>query len=310
VKLVEQDGEVSVDACSSPVPVRSWGLTRVSQVNMFLDQQYSAPTTGAGVDVYILDTGIYVANVDFGGRAKFAWKAETAWSDDDRNGHGTHVASTVAGSQYGVARGANLFAVKVLGDNGSGSWAGVVAGIDYTISASQASGRPSVINMSIGGGASPVVDNASNSAVQQNVATVVAAGNSNGDACNESPARAAAVLSVGSTDQSANTPPGDVRSYFSNYGPCVKVFAPGSAITAAWIGSPSAVNTISGTSMASPHVAGIAALTRELNPTAGAAAIQSLITSSATVGKINLNCGASICNQSPNLMAWNGCTRG
>jgi len=222
--------------------------------------------------------------------------------------HGTHVASTVGGKVYGVAKGVELIAVKVLDDNGSGSWSGVISGIEWTILQARSSGKPSVINMSIGGGYSPTVDQAANSAVSNNVVTVVAAGNSNADACNESPAGASEVLSTGATEQVGGS--GDRRSSFSNYGPCVKVFAPGTQITGAWIGSPTAIDTISGTSMASPHVCGIAALERQLNSAATAKAIQATIVSSATKGLIDLNCRASTCSLSPNLMAWNGCTSG
>jgi len=310
VKYIEQDGVATIAACSTPSAAGSWGQTRVSQARMNLDGKYSAPATGAGVDAYILDTGIYTANVDFAGNANFGYKATASWSDTDGNGHGTHVASTVGGKSYGIATSVSLIAVKVLDDNGSGSWSGVVSGIDWTIGQARTSGRPSVINMSIGGGASAVVDAAANSAVEANVVTVVAAGNSNGDACNESPARATAVLSVGSTEQTVSIPPGDRRSYFSNYGPCVKVFAPGSEIKAAWIGSTTATNTISGTSMASPHVCGIAALQRELDRSANAKSIQASIVSTANQGTIDMNCRAATCNLSPNLMAWNGCLRG
>jgi len=199
--------------------------------------------------------------------------------------------------------------VKVLGDNGSGSTAGVIAGVDWVVGQYLSNGKSSVINMSLGGGYSPAMNAAVDVAVENNVVVAVASGNSNMDACSSSPASADLVLSVGSTDVGVND--NDVRSYFSNYGPCVDVFAPGSDITAAWIGSPSATRTISGTSMASPHIAGIAALMRADVPQATATEIQKSLVGSATSGEIDLMCpGSGTCVQSPNLMAWNGCVKG
>jgi len=277
---------------------------------MSLDGFYSAPTTGGrGVVAYIIDTGVYIEHQDFAGRARFGFKATPSWSDTDRNGHGTHVASTVGGKDYGVARHSELVGVKVLGDNGSGTTAGVIAGVDYSIANSNSHGRPSVINMSLGGGYSAALNGAVDAAVDNNIVTVVAAGNSNADACNASPASADEVVSVGSTDVGVSET--DVRSYFSNFGPCVDVFAPGSDITAAWIGTPTAIRTISGTSMASPHVCGVAALMRSETPGSTARQIQNSLISSSTANEIDLQCpGSGTCNQSPNLMVWNGCLKG
>lgn len=310
VAYVEEDQVMRATACSPRVAVNSWGLTRIAEAKMSLDGFYSAPTTaGRGVVNYIIDTGVYLAHNDFQGRARFGFKATPSWSDTDANGHGTHVASTVAGAAYGVARQSEIVAVKVLGDNGSGSTAGVIAGVDYAIGNSQTTGKPSVINMSLGGGYSAAMNGAVDAAVDANVATVVAAGNSNADACNASPASADEVLSVGSTDIGVSE--SDIRSYFSNYGPCVDVFGPGSDITAAWIGSPSAIRTISGTSMASPHVAGVAALMRGETPSASARSIQASLLASATADEIDLQCPPSgTCRTSPNLMVWNGCLKG
>jgi len=310
VSYVEEDQVMTALACSAPVRVNSWGLTRIAEAKMSLDGFYSAPTTGgSGVVAYIIDTGVYIEHQDFAGRARFGFKATPSWSDTDRNGHGTHVASTVGGKDYGVARQSELVGVKVLGDNGSGTTAGVIAGVDYSIANSNSHGRPSVINMSLGGGYSAALNGAVDAAVDNNIVTVVAAGNSNADACNASPASADEVVSVGSTDVGVSET--DVRSYFSNFGPCVDVFAPGSDITAAWIGTPTAIRTISGTSMASPHVCGVAALMRSETPGSTARQIQNSLISSSTANEIDLQCpGSGTCNQSPNLMVWNGCLKG
>jgi len=309
VAYVEEDQVMRALACSQPVAVNSWGLTRIAEAQMSLDGFYSYPTTaGRGVVNYIVDTGVYIQHTDFGGRARFGFKATPSWSDEDRNGHGTHVASTVAGSAYGVARQSEIVGVKVLGDNGSGTTAGVIAGVDYSIGNAGGHGKPSTINMSLGGGYSAALNGAVDAAVDNNVVTVVAAGNSNADACNSSPASADEVVCVGSTDVGVDET--DIRSYFSNFGPCVEIFAPGSDITAAWIGSPTAIRTISGTSMASPHVCGVAALMRADNPSASARDIQSSLVSSGTADEIDLQCPVSgTCRQSPNLMAWNGCLK-
>lgn len=237
--------------------------------------------------VYIIDTGIYVEHNDFAGRATFGFKAERSWSETDKHGHGTHVSSTIVGEKFGVARKAHAVAVKVLGDNGSGSNSGVVAGVDWVVSQYKANKKPSVINMSLGGSTSVILNAAVDAAFEAGIVVVVAAGNEDYDACDGSPSGASQVITVGSTEKGkfilkilrfflknsninlfiAKSPSSpDVRSYFSNWGPCVDVFAPGTGITAAWIGRPDATNTISGTSMASPHVAGVATLHLGENP--------------------------------------------
>lgn len=290
--------------CSTPKQVGSWGLTRIAEIQPDFNDLYAYPTQGgAGVDVYIIDTGIYVSNVDFGGRAVFGFKADKSWSNTDANGHGTHVASTAGGSNYGVAPLVDtLYAVKVLGDDGSGSNAGVIAGVDWA--AGNARGKKSVANLSLGGGISTSLDDACDAAVATGLVMVVAAGNDDANACNYSPARASDVVTVGATEQGV-TDTLDVRSYFSNYGSCVNIFAPGSEITAAWIGSPTATYTISGTSMASPHVAGLAALL--LSRGTSAANVKTQLLQSAHPDMINLECSSSTCRASPNLLAWNGC---
>ena len=207
-----------------------------------------------------MDTGINIKHVDFGGRAIWGLTAPDNEVSEDGNGHGTHVSSTIGGSQYGVAKNVTLIAVKVLRSSGYGSMADVIKGVSWTASEhqrkSQAAGRPakSIANMSLGGGKSTALDQAVTGAINAGVLFVVAAGNDNQDACNSSPAGASGTLTVGSVTKF------DSRSSFSNYGKCVDIFAPGSDITGAWIGSTTAVKTISGTSMASPHVAGVMAM--------------------------------------------------
>jgi subtilisin family serine protease len=296
--------------CTQPVRVESWGLTRIAEVEPNLDDLYAYPTSGGeGVNAYIIDTGIYVQNNDFGGRAVFGWKAESDWSNTDANGHGTHVASTTGGNDFGVAPLIDqIIAVKVLGDDGSGSNAGVIAGVDYAAAQYKSSGKKSVANLSLGGGVSTTLDDACDSAMEIGLVMVVAAGNDNANACNYSPARASQVITVGSTEQgpvSGGAAGGDVRSYFSNYGTCVDIFAPGSLITAAWIGSPSATATISGTSMASPHVAGLAALL--LSEGANPHEVRAQLIADAHTNMIDLECSTSSCDRSPNVLAYNGC---
>ncbi|KAG8944826.1 subtilisin-like serine protease, partial [Tulasnella sp. 419] len=206
---------------------------------------------GEGVDVYVLDTGIYVEHETFEGRAKWGYSAVSG--NTDGHGHGTHCAGTIAGKQFGVAKKANVIAVKVLSDSGSGSTSGIIAGIDWVISQYKASGRPSVISMSLGGSKDTTLDNGVTAAVNSGVHVVVAAGNSNVDAKNTSPARAPLVITVGASTIA------DARASFSNYGAVVDVFAPGQDVISSWIGSTTATNKISGTSMATPHVAGLAA---------------------------------------------------
>jgi subtilisin family serine protease len=309
VKGVEIDQVMRIMACGSEVTANSWGLNRVAQQQLNLGGHYAASTVeGQGVIAYIIDTGIYIAHNDFGGRASFGFKAESSWSNTDGNGHGTHVASTVVGIQYGLARKATAVAVKVLSDQGSGTNAGVIAGVDWVVGqyVGNPAKPPSVINMSLGGGFSSTLNSAVNSAVAAGVVVAVAAGNDNGDACNNSPASAASVLTVGATDVGLDST--DARSYFSSYGTCVDLFAPGSDITAAWIGGTNRINTISGTSMASPHVAGVACLIFGDNPDLSADQVQSVVVSTGTRDTIDLLCPPTgTCRNSPNIMAWNGC---
>jgi subtilisin family serine protease len=247
VKYVEEDGEMSIDTTQSGA---TWGLDRIDQRNRPLSGTYTYTGTGSGVRVYVIDTGIRTTHTQFGGRASAVFDA-LGGNGQDCNGHGTHVAGTIGGSTYGVAKNALLRAVRVLDCNGSGATSGVIAGVNW-VATNHIS--PSVANMSLGGGASSSLDSAVASAIASGVTFAIAAGNSNTDACTQSPARVGTAITVGSTTSS------DARSSFSNFGTCVDIFAPGSSITSSWATSDTATNTISGTSMATPHVAGVAAV--------------------------------------------------
>lgn len=253
VAFIEPDRVVTVAGTQTGA---TWGLDRIDQRSRPTDGTYTYDATGAGVTAYIIDTGLNYGHADFGGRASFGFDA-FAGNGADCNGHGTHVGGTVAGNAYGVAKGASLVAVRVLDCNGSGSTSGVIAGVDWV---TQNARKPAVANMSLGGSASTALDNAVRNSIAAGVTYAIAAGNSNRNACNYSPARTAEALTVGATDNA------DRRASFSNYGACVDLFAPGVNITSAWYTSASATNTISGTSMAAPHVAGAAALYLEQNP--------------------------------------------
>lgn len=270
VALVEPDGIATVSDTQSSA---TWGLDRVDQRALPLDSSFTYPTSaGTGVTAYIIDTGVLISHNEFGGRARSGYDA-FGGSAIDCNGHGTHVAGTVAGSTWGLAKKANVVAVRVLDCSGSGSWSGVVAGMDW-VAANHT--KPAVANMSLGGGASSTVDAAVQRLVDAGVTVVVAAGNDNADACNASPARAAAAITVGSTTSS------DSRSSFSNYGTCVDIFAPGSSITSSWYTSNSATAVLSGTSMASPHVAGASALVLGSNTTMTPADVLTSLVNSST----------------------------
>src|SRR5688572_15161384 len=240
VRLVEEDSVVELDATQTNAP---WGLDRTDQRDRPLNGTYGYTTTGSGVNAYIIDTGIRRTHTQFGGRALAGFDA-LGGSTNDCNGHGTHVAGTVGGSTYGIAKSVRLYAVRVLSCSGSGSTSGVIAGVDWV---AQNHIKPAVANMSLGGGASSSLDTAVNNAINAGVTFAVAAGNSNANASNYSPARVSAAITVGSTTSS------DAKSSFSNYGSIVDIFAPGSSITSAWRTSDTAINTISGTSMATPH---------------------------------------------------------
>ena len=274
VDYIEQDARVQATATQSNA---TWGLDRSDQRALPLSGTYNYTPTGAGVNVYIIDTGIRFSHADFGGRAVSGYDAVDGGSADDCNGHGTHVAGTVGGATYGIAKSAKLYGVRVLDCAGSGTNSGVIAGMDWVANNRVA---PAAANMSLGGGASQAIDDAVQRMVNAGVTVVVAAGNENVNACNSSPARAVNAVTVGSTTKS------DARSSFSNYGSCLDVFAPGSDITSAWYTGDAATNTISGTSMASPHVAGVAALYLQGNPSATPATVTNAIVSTATSNKV------------------------
>jgi len=234
----------------------SWGLTRVSQRKLDLKQAYTYPDDGGkGVDVYIVDTGIQANQTDFGGRATFVKSFVANEEATDLNGHGTHCAGTIGSNTYGVAKSVSLFGVKVLNGAGSGTWSDVIAGISFAATNNFDGSRPRVISMSLGGGKNQAVNDAVTNAAKGGVNVIVAAGNNYGQsACDLSPAGADGAMAVAASD---NT---DTIASFSNKGPCVKIFGPGVDITSLWKGADGATNKISGTSMATPHVAGVAAI--------------------------------------------------
>ena len=275
VAYVEEDGYMYASATQTGA---TWGIDRVDQRALPLDSSYTYTTTASNVHAYIIDTGVLGTHTEFTGRMGNGYTAITdANGTNDCNGHGTHVAGTVGGTTYGVAKGVTIHPVRVLGCTGSGTNSGVIAGMDW-VTANHV--KPAVANMSLGGGASTATDDAVARMTAAGVVVAVAAGNDNLDACSYSPARAPSAITVGST---VNT---DARSSFSNYGTCLDIYAPGSSILSAWYTSTSATNTISGTSMASPHVAGAAALYLAANPTATPAQVTSALSTSATNGVV------------------------
>jgi subtilisin family serine protease len=289
VQLVEADGIATTQGTQTSPP---WGLDRTDQRALPLSRDYTWPSAGAGVTAYIVDTGIRADHTDFGGRVQGgATYISDGRGTTDCNGHGTHVAGTVAGTAYGIAKQARLVPVRVLDCNGSGTWSGVIAGLDW-IARDHTTG-PAVANMSLGGGANSSVDAAVRSVVADGVTVAVAAGNSNANACNYSPAREPLAITVGATTSS------DARASYSNIGSCLDLFAPGSGVLSAYHTSPTATATMNGTSMASPHVAGVVAVLLSMNDSLSTAEVASAITGTATAGVVG-----SAGRQSPNLLLY------
>ncbi|KAI4274373.1 MAG: hypothetical protein L6R38_006113 [Xanthoria sp. 2 TBL-2021] len=319
VEYIERDSEVHTMDDPATEKSAPWGLARISHrdeltFSTFNKYLFSADG-GEGVDVYVIDTGTNYEHVDFEGRAHWGKTIPAGDPDEDGNGHGTHCSGTIAGKKYGVAKKANVYAVKVLKSNGSGSMSDVVKGVEWAairhadnVKAAKAGKKKgfkgSTANMSLGGGKSPTLDLAVNAAVDLGLHFAVAAGNDNADSCNYSPASADKAVTVGASTI------GDERAYFSNFGKCNDIFAPGLNILSTWTGSKYATNTISGTSMASPHIAGLLAYLLSLQPSSDSAYSVAEITPKklkaellaiASAGKLT-----GVPSSTTNLLAWNG----
>ena len=278
VAYLEADQRVELSATQSNP---TWGLDRIDQRSLPLSSSYTYNTTGSGVTAYIIDTGVLGSHGEFSGRMASGYSAiSDGRGTTDCNGHGTHVAGTVGGTTYGVAKQVTIRPVRVLDCQGSGTNSGVIAGVDW-VTSNHGAGTPAVANMSLGGGVSSALDTAVTTSINDGVTYAVAAGNENTNACNGSPSRVGAALTVGSTTST------DARSSFSNYGSCLDLFAPGSSITSAWHTSSSATNTISGTSMATPHVAGVAALYLQGSPSASPSTVSAAIVNGATTNVVS-----------------------
>ncbi|HEX6077907.1 MAG TPA: S8 family peptidase [Micromonosporaceae bacterium] len=274
VLRIEEDGVARIDTTQSNA---TWGIDRIDQRALPLSTTYNYTRTGSTVNAYIIDTGIQTAHTQFGGRASVAYDA-LGGNGQDCHGHGTHVAGTVGSTTYGVAKQARLRAVRVLNCSGSGTWAQVISGMDW-VTANHV--KPAVANMSLGGSLNTSVNSAATRMANAGVFTAVAAGNSNISACNYSPASASNVTTVAASDRT------DLRASFSNYGSCVEVYAPGVSVTSTWRNG--GTNTISGTSMASPHVAGVAALYKHTYGDAASSTINSWIINNSTLNVIRSN---------------------
>lgn len=273
VDYVVADGVATIDTTQTGA---TWGIDRIDQRKLPLSGTFTYTNTAAAVTAYVIDTGIRVSHAEFAGRATSGWDFVNNDADaSDCNGHGTHVAGTIGGTTYGVAKGVALVAVRVLDCGGSAPWSVVIAGIDF-VTAEHQPGEPAVANMSLGGGANLAVDQAVRNSIADGVSYAVAAGNSNLNACAFSPARVGEAMTSGASTST------DRKASFSNWGSCMDWFAPGQDITSAWSSGDSATNTISGTSMASPHTAGVAALYLQSSPLATPATVHKAIGSAAT----------------------------
>ncbi|WPU10482.1 S8 family serine peptidase [Pseudarthrobacter oxydans] len=277
ISAIAPDAPVSLSETQQSPP---WGLDRIDQKALPLSGTFAPPSSGAGVNAYVIDTGVFAAHTDFGGRVTAGWTAVAdGLGSGDCNGHGTHVAGTIAGKAFGVAKAATIVPVRVLDCQGSGYDSDVVAGLDW-IASHHAAGTPAVANLSLGSGANSVVDAAVRGVISDGVTTVVAAGNTSIDACTRSPARVPEALTVAASDSS------DRQAWFSNYGSCVDLYAPGVGILSAGHTSTTATATMNGTSMAAPHVAGAAAVALSQNPGQTPAGISAELTSAAAAGVI------------------------
>lgn len=273
VAYIEVDQVVTIDATQSPA---TWGIDRIDQRNLPLSNSYTYNYTGAGVTAYIIDTGLRYDHVEFSGRAVFGFDA-FGGTGADCAGHGTHVGGTVGGETYGVAKDVALVAVRVLDCSGSGTTTGVIAGVDWVTAHHAAN---SVANMSLGGGASTALDTAVRNSIASGVTYSLSAGNSRRDACKYSPARVTEAITVGATTST------DYKASYSNYGTCLDLFAPGSSITSSYYTSPTATAVMSGTSMAAPHVTGVAALYLQAHPGSTPLQVRNAMVENATPGLV------------------------
>jgi subtilisin family serine protease len=291
VRFVEEDSIVQINTTQNNA---TWGLDRIDQAARPLSGTYTYTTTGSGVNAYVIDTGIRITHTQFQGRASVAFDAiNDGRNGIDCNGHGTHVSGTIGGVTYGVAKSVRLFAVRVLNCQGSGTNSGVIAGVDF-VTRNHAS--PAVANMSLGGGISTALDTAVQNSINSGVTYAIAAGNSNTNAANSSPARVGAAITVGASTIN------DARASFSNFGSVVDIFAPGQSITSAWATSDTATNTISGTSMATPHVAGVAARYLQTHTTASPATVRNALVAAASLNRLT-GIPAGTANR---LLFWSG----
>ncbi|MEU5878284.1 S8 family peptidase [Spirillospora sp. NPDC047279] len=275
VASIEQDGVVRTAETQANPP--SWGLDRIDQARLPLSSSYTFGNRAPGVTAYVIDTGIATGHADFGGRARNVYDA-LGGSGADCNGHGTHVAGTIGGAAHGVAKSVQLRGVRVLDCGGSGSWSGIIAGMNWVATNHV---KPAVANLSLGGGYNGSVNSAADNLASAGVFVGIAAGNNNANACNYSPASAANGTAVASSTRT------DAKSSFSNHGSCVDLYAPGSSITSTWLNG--GTNTINGTSMATPHVVGVAALYKAARGDASFSTIRSWLTANATSGVITGN---------------------